>query len=55
MRGGSSGQEEFKESGLKAARDMATAWRLEYSHRRPHGALGYLTPAVYAAWQRHER
>lgn len=34
---------------VKAARDMATAWRLEYNHRRPHGALGYLPPAEYAA------
>lgn len=32
-----------------AARDMATAWRLEYNHRRGHGALGYLAPAEYAA------
>jgi len=34
---------------LGAARAMATAWRLEYNHRRPHGALGYLAPAEYAA------
>ncbi len=34
---------------VKVARDMATAWRLEYNHRRPHGALGYLAPAEYAA------
>ena len=33
---------------VKSARDMATAWRLEYNHRRPHGALGYLAPAEYA-------
>ncbi len=34
---------------VKSARDMATAWRLEYNHRRGHGALGYLAPAAYAA------
>ena len=34
---------------VRSARDMATAWRLEYNHRRPHGALGYLPPAEYAA------
>lgn len=25
---------------VKSARQMATDWRLEYNHRRPHGALG---------------
>ena len=34
---------------VKAGRDMAMAWRLEYNHRRPHGALGYVAPAAYAA------
>ena len=34
---------------VKAAREMTTAWRLEYNPRRPHGAVGYVPPAEYAA------
>ena len=36
-------------SGLAEARWLATRWRLEYNHRRPHSSLGYRTPAQYAA------
>ena len=37
--------------GLRHARRLATAWRLDYNHRRPHGSLGYAPPATYAATQ----
>jgi len=36
-------------SGVAEARWLATRWRLEYNHRRPHSSLGYRTPAQYAA------
>lgn len=36
-------------STVKVAKNMATAWQLQYNHRRPHGALGYVCPAKYAS------
>jgi len=35
--------------GLDHARVKITYWVNDYNHRRPHSALGYLTPAAYAA------
>jgi transposase InsO family protein len=32
----------------KEAWDVVEHWRLEYTHRRPHSSLGYLTPAEFA-------
>lgn len=34
---------------LPHARRIIEAWRIHYNQRRPHSALGYLTPAQYAA------
>jgi putative transposase len=30
------------------AREKLEAWRIDYNHHRPHGALGHLTPSEYA-------
>jgi len=35
--------------GLDHARTRITDWADDYNDRRPHSALGYLTPAAYAA------
>ncbi len=35
--------------GLDHARSRITDWTDDYNDRRPHSALGYLTPAAYAA------
>ena len=34
---------------LKHARQKLNAWAADYNTRRPHSALGYQTPAAYAA------
>jgi len=31
-----------------AAQSIIEEWRYQYNHVRPHSALGYLPPAVYA-------
>jgi putative transposase len=41
------GTEEFEN--LAAARKLTAAWREDYNHHRPHGSLGYVTPAEFAA------
>jgi transposase InsO family protein len=35
--------------GLDHARTKITNWVNDYNQRRPHSALGYLTPVAYAA------
>ncbi|MEM6459416.1 MAG: transposase [Planctomycetota bacterium] len=35
--------------GLDEARYVLDAWRLDYTHRRPHSSLNWQTPAAYAA------
>lgn len=34
---------------LHHAREIISAWRLDYNENRPHSALGYLTPSEFAA------
>ena len=36
-------------TGVVEAQRLAERWRQEYNHHRPHSALGYETPAVFAA------
>jgi putative transposase len=37
---------------LHAARAIISAWRRDYNEQRPHSALGYRTPAEFAATHR---
>jgi len=41
--------------GLRDAKGLASSWKNEYNHRRPHSSLGYRTPAAYAATLETER
>jgi transposase InsO family protein len=40
-------REEF--ASVAEARGLLEAWRQEYNNERPHGSLGYKTPAAFAA------
>ena len=40
-------REEFET--LAEAKQLTAAWKNDYNHRRPHSALGYQTPAAFAA------
>ena len=40
-------REEFEN--VAEARRLTSAWKEDYNHHRPHGTLGYLTPAEFAA------
>ena len=35
--------------GLDHAREAVATWVADYNHRRPHSAIGYDTPAAFAA------
>jgi putative transposase len=37
---------------LREAKFLIETWRQFYNHQRPHSALGYLPPAVFASQSR---
>ena len=38
----------FSFESIAHAQDLIETWRRDYNDRRPHGALGHLTPSEYA-------
>ena len=36
------------EAAVAAIKRLTAAWKDDYNHHRPHGSLGYITPAEFA-------